>query len=176
MDVPFEKNRLHLIGLSYHPPAICQPKPRSLTLSLSLFFSAGSRRSFRLGRKSSRAREAARSRRWSTGVHRSICSPTYIEVIPYHRDPKDKHRLVVLVGAYVTKHWFLFYVGVCGELPLLWMSLLATTEVQVLVWQLLRPCTQFCTMWSAVFCFILSNCLFFFGNIKKKSKHHDPTH
>ncbi|XP_028284384.1 MAGUK p55 subfamily member 7-like [Parambassis ranga] len=59
---------------------------------------AGSRRSFRLGRKSSWAREAARFRRWSAGVHRSICPPTYIEVIPYHRDPNDRHRLVVLVG------------------------------------------------------------------------------
>ncbi|XP_074506582.1 MAGUK p55 subfamily member 7-like [Sebastes fasciatus] len=59
---------------------------------------AGLRRSFRLGRKSSWAREAARARRWSTGVRSSIHPPTYIEVIPYHRDPKDKHRLVVLVG------------------------------------------------------------------------------
>ncbi|XP_070774946.1 MAGUK p55 subfamily member 7-like [Enoplosus armatus] len=59
---------------------------------------AGLRRSFRLGRKSSRAREAARSRRWSTGVHSSSRPPTYKEVIPYHRDPKDRHRLVVLVG------------------------------------------------------------------------------
>ncbi|XP_049453237.1 MAGUK p55 subfamily member 7-like [Epinephelus fuscoguttatus] len=59
---------------------------------------AGLRRSFRLGRKSSWTREAARSRRWSTGVHGSFRPPTYIEVIPYHRDPKDRHRLVVLVG------------------------------------------------------------------------------
>ncbi|XP_070830400.1 MAGUK p55 subfamily member 7-like [Chaetodon trifascialis] len=59
---------------------------------------AGLRRSFRLGRKSSRAREAARSRRWSTGVHGSVHPPTYIEVIPYHRDPRERHRLVVLVG------------------------------------------------------------------------------
>ncbi|XP_044076884.1 MAGUK p55 subfamily member 7-like isoform X2 [Siniperca chuatsi] len=59
---------------------------------------AGLRRSFRLGRKSSRAREAAQSRRWSTGVQGSIRPPTYIEVIPYLRDPKGKHRLVVLVG------------------------------------------------------------------------------
>nr|XP_046265355.1 MAGUK p55 subfamily member 7-like [Scatophagus argus]XP_046265356.1 MAGUK p55 subfamily member 7-like [Scatophagus argus]XP_046265357.1 MAGUK p55 subfamily member 7-like [Scatophagus argus] len=59
---------------------------------------AGLRRSFRLGRKSSWAREAARSRRWSTGVHGSIRPPTYIEVIPYHRGPKDRRRLVILVG------------------------------------------------------------------------------
>ncbi|XP_059200841.1 MAGUK p55 subfamily member 7-like [Centropristis striata] len=59
---------------------------------------AGLRRSFRLGRKSSWAKEAARSRRWSTGVHSSIRPPTYKEVIPYQRDPEDKHRLVVLVG------------------------------------------------------------------------------
>lgn len=61
---------------------------------------AGLRRSFRLGRKSSRAREAARSRRWSTGVDESIPPPTYKEVIPYRRDPSDKHRLVILVGTY----------------------------------------------------------------------------
>uniref|UniRef100_A0A8D3AJF1 MAGUK p55 subfamily member 7-like n=1 Tax=Scophthalmus maximus TaxID=52904 RepID=A0A8D3AJF1_SCOMX len=66
-------------------------------LSLSLF-PAGLRRSFRLGRKSSWAREVAGSRRWSGGVHGSFHPPTYIEVIPYHRDPKDKHRLVILVG------------------------------------------------------------------------------
>ncbi|XP_051266096.1 MAGUK p55 subfamily member 7-like isoform X2 [Dicentrarchus labrax] len=59
---------------------------------------AGLRRSFRLGRKSSWAREVARSRRWSTGVHGSIRPPTYIEVMPYHKDSKDRHRLVVLVG------------------------------------------------------------------------------
>ncbi|KAK5859594.1 hypothetical protein PBY51_021140 [Eleginops maclovinus] len=59
---------------------------------------AGLRRSFRLGRKSSWAREAARSRRWSTGIHSSVRPPTYKQVIPYHRDPKDPHRLVVLVG------------------------------------------------------------------------------
>uniref|UniRef100_A0A3B4WRY0 Membrane palmitoylated protein 7 n=1 Tax=Seriola lalandi dorsalis TaxID=1841481 RepID=A0A3B4WRY0_SERLL len=63
-----------------------------------LFLSAGLRRSFRLGRKSSRAREAARSRRWSAGVHGSLRPPTYIEVIPYRRDSKDRPRLVVLVG------------------------------------------------------------------------------
>ncbi|XP_039999535.1 MAGUK p55 subfamily member 7-like isoform X3 [Xiphias gladius] len=59
---------------------------------------AGLRRSFRLGRKSSWARDAARSRRWSAGVHGLLRPPTYIVVVPYHRDPKDKHRLVVLVG------------------------------------------------------------------------------
>ncbi|XP_053293067.1 MAGUK p55 subfamily member 7 [Pleuronectes platessa] len=59
---------------------------------------AGLRRSFRLGRKSTWAREVARSRRWSEGVHGSFHPPVYIEVSPYHRDPKDRHRLVVLVG------------------------------------------------------------------------------
>uniref|UniRef100_A0A3P9BMF2 MAGUK p55 subfamily member 7 n=1 Tax=Maylandia zebra TaxID=106582 RepID=A0A3P9BMF2_9CICH len=59
---------------------------------------AGLRRSFRLGRKSSWAKEAARFRRWSAGVRSSICPPTYIEVIPYHREPKDRHRVVILVG------------------------------------------------------------------------------
>ncbi|KAI3375231.1 hypothetical protein L3Q82_021735, partial [Scortum barcoo] len=63
-----------------------------------LSFPAGLRRSFRLGRKSNRAREAARSRRWSTGIHSSVRPPTYIAVIPYHKDPKDRHRLIVLVG------------------------------------------------------------------------------
>ncbi|KAM6989624.1 MAGUK p55 subfamily member 7-like [Tautogolabrus adspersus] len=59
---------------------------------------AGLRRSFRLGRKSSWAREAARAKRWSTGVHSTFTAPTYIEVIPHYRDPADRHRLVVLVG------------------------------------------------------------------------------
>ncbi|KAL3054716.1 hypothetical protein OYC64_017618 [Pagothenia borchgrevinki] len=59
---------------------------------------AGLRRSFRLGRKSSWAREAARSRSWNTGAHSSVRPPTYKQVTPYHRDPKDPHRLVVLVG------------------------------------------------------------------------------
>ncbi|XP_026169673.1 MAGUK p55 subfamily member 7-like isoform X1 [Mastacembelus armatus] len=59
---------------------------------------AGFRRSFRLGKKSGWAKEAARSRRWSTGVHGSMCPPTYIEVIPYHKDSTDRHRLVILVG------------------------------------------------------------------------------
>ncbi|XP_031721239.1 MAGUK p55 subfamily member 7-like [Anarrhichthys ocellatus] len=59
---------------------------------------AGLRRSFRLGTKSSWDREVAQSKRWSTGVRSSIRPPTYKEVIPYHRDPKDRHRLVVLVG------------------------------------------------------------------------------
>ncbi|XP_061746470.1 MAGUK p55 subfamily member 7-like isoform X1 [Nerophis ophidion] len=59
---------------------------------------AGLRKSFRLGKKKSRVKEAACSRRWSSGVHDSVCPPTYVEVIPDHKDPKDRHRLVVLVG------------------------------------------------------------------------------
>ncbi|XP_058489740.1 MAGUK p55 subfamily member 7-like isoform X1 [Solea solea] len=59
---------------------------------------AGLRRSFRLGRKSSWAREAARSRRWSAGAHGPFHPPTYIEVIPYRKDHKDRHRVVALVG------------------------------------------------------------------------------
>ncbi|KAM7378930.1 hypothetical protein PAMP_004518 [Pampus punctatissimus] len=43
-------------------------------------------------------REVARSRRWSSGVQGSIRPSTYVEVIPYCKDPKDRHRLVVLVG------------------------------------------------------------------------------
>ncbi|KAK7945050.1 hypothetical protein WMY93_000778 [Mugilogobius chulae] len=62
------------------------------------FHIAGLRRSFRLGRKGSVARETARSRRWSAGVHSSISPPTYIQVVPYHKAPTDWHRLVVLVG------------------------------------------------------------------------------
>ncbi|KAM4727531.1 MAGUK p55 subfamily member 7-like [Anableps anableps] len=59
---------------------------------------AGLRRSFRLGRKSSRARKSAQLRRWSSEIHGTICPPTYIEVVPYHKEPKDRHRLIVLVG------------------------------------------------------------------------------
>ncbi|XP_020795084.1 MAGUK p55 subfamily member 7-like [Boleophthalmus pectinirostris] len=62
------------------------------------FHIAGLRRSFRLGRKGSVARETARSRRWSAGVHGTIRPPTYVEVFPYHRLSTDRHRLVVLVG------------------------------------------------------------------------------
>ncbi|XP_068605068.1 MAGUK p55 subfamily member 7-like [Brachionichthys hirsutus] len=54
---------------------------------------AGLRRSFRLGRKSNRVGESARSRRWSAGV-----PPTYVEVIPYRRDLRERGRLVILVG------------------------------------------------------------------------------
>lgn len=61
---------------------------------------AGSRRSFRLGMKSSWARQAARSKRWSVGVNVPNPPPTYREVIPYRRDPEDGHRLVLLVGGY----------------------------------------------------------------------------
>ncbi|XP_032422177.1 MAGUK p55 subfamily member 7-like isoform X4 [Xiphophorus hellerii] len=59
---------------------------------------AGLRRSFRLGRKSSRARKSAQLRRWSSEIHGAICPRTYIEVVPYHKEPKDRHRLIVLVG------------------------------------------------------------------------------
>ncbi|XP_061587471.1 MAGUK p55 subfamily member 7-like [Cololabis saira] len=50
---------------------------------------AGLRRSFRLSRRSSRSKDAARV---------AACPPTYREVVPYHRESKDRHRLVVLVG------------------------------------------------------------------------------
>ncbi|XP_077415092.1 MAGUK p55 subfamily member 7-like isoform X2 [Vanacampus margaritifer] len=59
---------------------------------------AGLRNSFRLGKKSNWVKEAARSKRWSSGVHESICPPTYVEVIPYYKDSEERHRLVVLVG------------------------------------------------------------------------------
>ncbi|XP_055359687.1 MAGUK p55 subfamily member 7-like isoform X3 [Betta splendens] len=58
----------------------------------------GIRRSFRLGKKSSLTTDAAGSRRWSAGMHGSVCPPTYIEVMPYHSPPEDRGRLVVLVG------------------------------------------------------------------------------
>lgn len=61
---------------------------------------AGFRRSFRLGKKSSWVRQAAGSKRWSTGVNGSNPPPAYREVIPYRRDPEDGARLVVLVGGY----------------------------------------------------------------------------
>ncbi|XP_007555089.2 MAGUK p55 subfamily member 7-like isoform X2 [Poecilia formosa] len=59
---------------------------------------AGLRRSFRLGRKSSRARKPAQLRRWSSETPGAVCPRTYIEVVPYHKEPKDRHRLIVLVG------------------------------------------------------------------------------
>ncbi|KAM3866063.1 MAGUK p55 subfamily member 7-like [Diretmus argenteus] len=59
---------------------------------------AGSRRSFRLGRRGSRGRNATRPRRKSAGMDVSVHTPTYMEVVPYRRDPKDGHRLVLLVG------------------------------------------------------------------------------
>ncbi|XP_077360591.1 MAGUK p55 subfamily member 7-like [Festucalex cinctus] len=63
---------------------------------------AGLRRSFRLGKKSNWVKEAARSKRWSSGVHESICPPTYLptyaEVIPYYKDSEERHHLVILVG------------------------------------------------------------------------------
>ncbi|XP_041848211.1 MAGUK p55 subfamily member 7-like [Melanotaenia boesemani] len=59
---------------------------------------AGLRRSFRLGRESNRTKEAARCLRRIAEVHDTIPPPTYIEVFPYHRKPKDQHCLVALVG------------------------------------------------------------------------------
>uniref|UniRef100_A0A3Q2YK37 MAGUK p55 subfamily member 7-like n=1 Tax=Hippocampus comes TaxID=109280 RepID=A0A3Q2YK37_HIPCM len=73
-------------------------KPLFPSLSLSLTIPAGLRKSFRLGKKSNWVKEAARSKRWSSGVQESICPPTYIEVIPYRQDSEERHRLVVLVG------------------------------------------------------------------------------
>ncbi|XP_047224539.1 MAGUK p55 subfamily member 7-like isoform X3 [Girardinichthys multiradiatus] len=59
---------------------------------------AGLRRSFRLGRKGSRTRKTAQLRRWSSEVHGAISPPTYIEVVLYHKEPKDRPRLIVLIG------------------------------------------------------------------------------
>uniref|UniRef100_A0A667ZPE0 Membrane protein, palmitoylated 7b (MAGUK p55 subfamily member 7) n=1 Tax=Myripristis murdjan TaxID=586833 RepID=A0A667ZPE0_9TELE len=59
---------------------------------------SGMRRSFRLGRRGSRARMAAQARRRSAGMDSLVRTPTYVEVVPYHRNPLDPHRLVVLVG------------------------------------------------------------------------------
>uniref|UniRef100_A0A667Z333 Membrane protein, palmitoylated 7b (MAGUK p55 subfamily member 7) n=1 Tax=Myripristis murdjan TaxID=586833 RepID=A0A667Z333_9TELE len=58
----------------------------------------GDQRSFRLGRRGSRARMAAQARRRSAGMDSLVRTPTYVEVVPYHRNPLDPHRLVVLVG------------------------------------------------------------------------------
>ncbi|KAM4604681.1 MAGUK p55 subfamily member 7-like [Polymixia lowei] len=58
---------------------------------------AGLRRSFRLGRRGSRNREA-QSRKRSSGVDGLARTPTYMEVVPYRRDPDAPHRLVLLVG------------------------------------------------------------------------------
>ncbi|KAM9719257.1 MAGUK p55 subfamily member 7-like isoform 2-T2 [Menidia menidia] len=87
------------------PRALFQPRPVKPPVPEDVDYGAitgihiaGLRRSFRLGRKSSRARRAARCRRWSAEVHGTIRPPTYMEVIPYRRKPKDRHRLVVLVG------------------------------------------------------------------------------
>uniref|UniRef100_A0A672H8V5 Membrane protein, palmitoylated 7b (MAGUK p55 subfamily member 7) n=1 Tax=Salarias fasciatus TaxID=181472 RepID=A0A672H8V5_SALFA len=82
------------------PAALFKPRRAKppVTDGSRVSFPAGLRRSFRLGRKSSLAREAARSRRWSAGVHGAMCPPTYVEVIPHPREPRDRRRLVVLVG------------------------------------------------------------------------------
>uniref|UniRef100_A0A8C5GPS9 Membrane protein, palmitoylated 7b (MAGUK p55 subfamily member 7) n=1 Tax=Gouania willdenowi TaxID=441366 RepID=A0A8C5GPS9_GOUWI len=56
---------------------------------------SGSRRSFRLGKKSRWARERARSWRWSTGVHGLVCPSTYTEVIPHHKDSKERPLIFV---------------------------------------------------------------------------------
>uniref|UniRef100_A0A8C5GND7 Membrane protein, palmitoylated 7b (MAGUK p55 subfamily member 7) n=1 Tax=Gouania willdenowi TaxID=441366 RepID=A0A8C5GND7_GOUWI len=73
-------------------------RPRALFKPPAVRAPAGSRRSFRLGKKSRWARERARSWRWSTGVHGLVCPSTYTEVIPHHKDSKERPRLVVLVG------------------------------------------------------------------------------
>uniref|UniRef100_A0A667ZPC1 Membrane protein, palmitoylated 7b (MAGUK p55 subfamily member 7) n=1 Tax=Myripristis murdjan TaxID=586833 RepID=A0A667ZPC1_9TELE len=72
------------------PKALFRPRPVKPT--------AGMRRSFRLGRRGSRARMAAQARRRSAGMDSLVRTPTYVEVVPYHRNPLDPHRLVVLVG------------------------------------------------------------------------------
>ncbi|KAM4552595.1 MAGUK p55 subfamily member 7-like [Odontesthes bonariensis] len=87
------------------PRALFQPRPVKPPVTEDVDYGAitgihiaGLRKSFRLGRKSRRAREAAQCRRWSTEVYSTMRSPSYVEVIPYHRKPKDRRRLVILVG------------------------------------------------------------------------------
>ncbi|XP_065809952.1 MAGUK p55 subfamily member 7-like [Labrus bergylta] len=87
------------------PKALFRPRPVKPPVTEDVDYRAitgihiaGLRRSFRLGRKSSWAREAARAKRWSTGIHRTFTAPTYIEVIPHYRNSTDRHRLVALVG------------------------------------------------------------------------------
>ncbi|XP_075876840.1 MAGUK p55 subfamily member 7-like isoform X2 [Nelusetta ayraudi] len=77
------------------PVAVCEDVDYGAITGIHI---AGLRQSFRLGRKNSRARDAAGSRRWSTGVNQPVPPATYREVIPQQRDPSDKERLVVLVG------------------------------------------------------------------------------
>uniref|UniRef100_A0A3Q3WY42 Uncharacterized protein n=1 Tax=Mola mola TaxID=94237 RepID=A0A3Q3WY42_MOLML len=92
-------NRAGLIpSQQLHERRVALQRPKALFKPRRVKPPAGLRRSFRLGRKSSWTREAARSRRWSTRVNASVPPPTYKEVVPYHRDPKDRHRLVVLFG------------------------------------------------------------------------------
>ncbi|XP_028329176.1 MAGUK p55 subfamily member 7-like [Gouania willdenowi] len=90
----------------FKPPAVRAPGDHPIFAvieavdygAISGIHIAGSRRSFRLGKKSRWARERARSWRWSTGVHGLVCPSTYTEVIPHHKDSKERPRLVVLVG------------------------------------------------------------------------------
>ncbi|XP_037537899.1 MAGUK p55 subfamily member 7-like [Nematolebias whitei] len=71
---------------------------------------AGLRRSFRLGRKGSVATKDVRFRRWSAEALSMINIPTYTEVIPYQKESKDRHRLVVLKIKYVYSFDFKPYV------------------------------------------------------------------
>ncbi|CAB1325782.1 unnamed protein product, partial [Coregonus sp. 'balchen'] len=58
---------------------------------------AGLRRSFRLGRRGSRS-GSVESKRKSQEMGGVTQTPTYLEVAPYCRDPKEGRRLVLLVG------------------------------------------------------------------------------
>nr|XP_023833421.1 MAGUK p55 subfamily member 7-like [Salvelinus alpinus] len=58
---------------------------------------AGLRRSFRLGRRGGRS-GSVESKRKSQEMGGATQTPTYLEVAPYCRDPKEGRRLVLLVG------------------------------------------------------------------------------
>ncbi|CAL8319279.1 unnamed protein product [Arctogadus glacialis] len=57
---------------------------------------AGQRRSFRLGRRGGHGTDPRRRR--AAGLEGLTRAPAYLEVVPYRRGPKDRPRLVLLVG------------------------------------------------------------------------------
>ncbi|XP_056149796.1 MAGUK p55 subfamily member 7-like [Lampris incognitus] len=80
------------IVLVLHAIGFCPPPAKDRVVA-----TAGLRRSFRLGRRGSWSRDA-QCRGRSDGADGLPHIPTYMEVVPYRRTPKDSHRLVLLVG------------------------------------------------------------------------------
>ncbi|XP_056453218.1 MAGUK p55 subfamily member 7-like [Gadus chalcogrammus] len=58
---------------------------------------AGQRRSFRLGRRGGHGTDPRRRR--AAGLEGLTRAPAYLEVVPFRRGPKDRPRLVLLVGS-----------------------------------------------------------------------------